>query len=408
MLPPSAHPPSRPKTLAEAKDHIASIHQRVTSVETLPLQACSGRCLTQDVVASIDIPPYDVAAMDGYAVRSADLDAEGRADLRVIGEIAAGHPSYREIGTGEAAHIYTGAVIPPGVDRIIPQEHCVRRSTHVAVSARVGGKPHIRLSGEDIVSGQTVLKAGTKLGPGQISLLTALRFEDVIVQRRLRVALLSVGDELAETSSSVKHGGIVDSNRPMLRGWLEQLGCEVVDLGIISDASGLLLQALVDAAATSDLIITSGGASVGPADYLARLIVTRGFLEFWKLNMRPGKPVGFGDIDDCPILALPGNPFAAAAAFTILGRFLISRLAGGTETPSLTLPLARAVSKEGSHLQVLAGKLATADAGMTTVEPLKQQGSASMLAIGSADGLILFPEHQRQFEIGEPVEFVAL
>ncbi|WP_315927554.1 gephyrin-like molybdotransferase Glp [Mesorhizobium sp. SP-1A] len=406
MLLPSAHPTSPPKTLAEAKDRIASIHQCVTSAETLPLQVCAGRCLAQGVVASIDIPPYNVAAMDGYAVRSADLDAEGRADLRVIGEIAAGHPSYRELGAGEAAHIYTGAVIPPGVDRIIPQEHCVRSSTHVAVRARIGGKPHIRLSGEDILSGQKVLEAGTRLGPGQISLLTALRVEHVTVRRRLRVGLLSVGDELAETGSSAKHGGIVDSNRPMLRGWLEELGCEAVDLGIISDTSGLVLQALIDAATNVDLIITSGGASIGPADYLPRLIVSRGSLEFWKLNMRPGKPAGFGDIDDCPILALPGNPFAAAAAFTLLGRFLVRRLAGTVETLPLRLPLARTITKEGGYLQVLAGKLAASDAGVTTVEPFRQQGSASLLAIGSADGLILFPEHRHQLAVGEPVEFV--
>lgn len=231
-------------------------------------------------------------------------------------------------------------------------------------------------------------------------------FEHMTVRARLRVALLSVGDELAEAGTVLKYGGIIDSNRPMLRGWLEQLGCEVLDIGIIPDTSTLVLQTLIDAAAKADLIVTSGGASVGPADYLARLIVMRGYLECWKLNMRPGKPVGFGDIDDCPILALPGNPFAAAAVFTLLGRFLVGHLAGDRKTNNLVLPVAQAITKKGPYLPVFAGKLVAWDQGMTAVEPCRQQGSASLLAIGGADGLFLLPEQRQNFAAGEPVEFV--
>ncbi|MBZ9772428.1 gephyrin-like molybdotransferase Glp [Mesorhizobium sp. CO1-1-8] len=327
-------------TVAKAREHIASTYLRVTGPERLPLHACVGRYLADDVIAASNIPAFDIAAMDGYAVRSADLDIEGRACLRVISEIAAGHPGDKHVNAGEAAHIFTGALVPPGADRVIPQEDCVRRPANVSVAGQVGGKLHIRRRGEDIAAGQTVLRAGRRLSPGQIALLTALSFDAVVVRRNLRVALLSTGDELADVSNSPKAGGIVDSNRPMLRGWLEQLGCEVDDLGIIPDSSDLLLQTLIKAAAVSDLIITSGGASVGPADHLARTIASHGSVQFWKLNMRPGKPVALGSIGCCPVLALPGNPFAAATAFRLVGQFLIGCLVGdaGSGAAPLTLP----------------------------------------------------------------------
>lgn len=400
----------RPKTLIEARNLIASIHPRVTGTECVASVARLGRCLADDIVAPVDLPMFDVAAMDGYAVRSGDLDAEARADLRIVGEIAAGHPMNREIGSGEAARIYTGALIPPGADRVVPQESCTRDGHRVSVAARVGGKPHIRLSGEDVLAGQTVLEAGTRLGPAQLALLSALRIETVPVLRRLRVALLSVGDELSDEDGSSRRGGIVDSNRPMLRGWLESLGCVVEDLGIVPDSAETLLQRLIDAAANADLIVTSGGASVGPADHLARLIVRRGYLEFWKLEMKPGKPVGFGDIDDCPILALPGNPFAAATAFLLIGRVLIAQLSGDRSAmpSSLVLPLARPASKQAGYLQALAARLVASGTGTTATEPLGVQGSASLLAIAGAQGLILLPKDREHFSAGDPVEYVPI
>ncbi|MGB3390484.1 MAG: gephyrin-like molybdotransferase Glp [Pseudaminobacter sp.] len=400
----------RPQTLAEARALIVSIHPRVTGIELVPVHKSNGRCLAEDIVAPVPLPQFDAAAMDGYAVRSADLDSDGRARLRVIEEIAAGHPWRQEVGQGEAARIYTGATLPPGADRIVPQEYCRRDGKLVTVAARTGGKPHIRMRGEDVLAGQRVLVAGTCLGPAQLALLTALQMKCVPVLQRLRVALLSTGDELSERNDPLKQGGIVDSNRPMLKGWLEKLGCIVEDLGIVPDSADTLLHRLVDAAATSDLIISSGGASVGPADHLARLIVRRGYLEFWKLAMRPGKPVGLGDIDDCPILALPGNPFAAATAFTLIGRTLIARLSGdkSADPAPLVLPLVRSVPTQGTRLQVLAGRFALSEGGATGAEPLEVQGSASLTALAGAQGLILLPGDRKSFAPGDPVQFVPI
>lgn len=411
MTSPSARPVSRqPGTLAEARELIASVYAGVTGREDVPLHACGGRCLADDVVAPIDLPPFDVAAMDGYALRSGDLDGQGHADLQVRGDVAAGHPYLGEIGRGETVRIYTGAVIPPGVDRVVPQEHCRREGDRVTVAARPGGKLHIRLSGEDVLAGQKVIAAGSRLEPAQLALLSALRLEKVPVLRRLRVVLLSVGDELSQGSGPYRYGGIVDSNRPMLKGWLEKAGCDVDDIGILPDSADILLRRLVEAATTADLIVTSGGASVGPADHLARSIRRRGFLEFWKLAMRPGKPVGLGDIDDCPILALPGNPFAAATTFTLIGRPLIARLSGdASASPApLILPLGHRVSTRGDHLHVLAGRLALSRDGRTVVQALDAQGSASLMAVSGAQGLILLPGDRKDFHPDDLVEFVAV
>lgn len=399
----------KPENLAEARGLIRSIYARVTGIDVVPIAECSGRCLADDVVAPVDLPRFDAAAMDGYAIRSADLDSEGRASLRIVDEIAAGHPSPIRIEEGEAARIYTGAMIPPGADLVVVQESCRRVGNRVSVRALPVGKPHVRLRGEDVLAGQRVLTAGAWIAPAQLALLQALQVHSIPVLRRLRVALVSIGDELLEGQATLKPGDILDSNRPMLRSWLERTGCEVTDLGIMPDAPEALLARLVNPAAEVDLIVTSGSASVGPADHMSRLIGRRGYLEFWKLGIRPGKPVGLGDIDDCPILALPGNPMAAAVCFTLIGRWLIARLSGDASArpESLVLPLGRPVSTKGNYLQVLAGRLGSSDGG-TTAEPLEIQGSASLMALAGAEGLILLPGDQTNFAAGDRVEFVRI
>lgn len=400
----------KPSSLQQAQALVSSTCEKVAGLETVALGDGMGRCLAHDIVAPIDLPVYDVAAMDGYAIRSADLGTGRRAEFKIVGEVAAGHPTRLPIGPGETMRIFTGAVIPPGADRVVPQERCNRIADRVTIAEPAKGKPHIRLSGEDVLAGQTVLQAGTRIGPAQRALLAALHVDTVPVLRRLHVAILSTGDEVTEAGTEPAHGGIVDTNRPMLKSWLESFGCTVEDLGIVPDSAELLLERLVDVASRADLIVASGGASVGPADHLARLIQQRGCLEFWKLNMRPGKPVGFGDIDDCPILALPGNPFAAAVAFHLIGRVLIAQLSGddGVRPETLHLPLAHPVVKKADVLQVLAGKLLHVAPGVTQVMPLHAQGSASLLAAAAARGLVLVPEGKERFGTGDLVAFVLL
>jgi molybdopterin molybdotransferase len=241
-----------------------------------------------------------------------------------------------------------------------------------------------------------------------MALLSAMQVTAVPVLHPLRVALLSTGDELQEGAAPLGPGRIIDSNRPMLRALLHGLGCSVADLGILPDDPEPLLATLIAAAAAHDLIITSGGASVGDADHLNRLIARRGFMEFWRLNMRPGKPVGLGDIDDCPILALPGNPMAAAVAFTLIGQRLIGRLAGDPvlRPDALSMPLAHAATKGAGRLEILAGRRAILPDGQSGVAALKVQGSASLVALSQAEGLIVLPIAADKVAAGALVAFV--
>lgn len=424
--PPSTPRARKPNSLAEAQAFIRQQYRAVTGTEMVALEAASGRILARDLQAPWDLPRQDLSAMDGYAIRSADLDGEGRARLRLAGLAAAGHPPERALAPGEAMRIFTGALLPQGVDRVVVQEQAVSAGDWVTLTAPLGGKPHIRRRGEDLARGSLLVAAGTVLGPGQLALLAACQIASLPVRRRLRVALASTGDELQEGAGPLGPGRIADSNRPMLRAALAQSGCELADLGILPDDPQALLPVLIEAAAAHDLIITSGGASVGAADHLHRLIAARGHLEFWRLNMRPGKPVGLGDIDDCPLLALPGNPMAAAVGFALLGRCLIGCLAGDARPRPevLTLPLAWPLSKAPGRLEVLAGRRVTLTAGtvpraeagpfggespgLGAVEPLAVQGSASLAALSQAEGLILLPTAPDHVPAGHPVRFVAL
>lgn len=398
----------KPQSLAEAQAFILHHFPPVVGLEWVAAAAGLSRILAKDITAPVDLPRFDASAMDGYAIHAADLEDDGRANLGITGLSAAGHPPDWPLARGHAARIFTGAILPEGADRVVLQEHRRQADGRVQVAVPMGGKPHIRRRGEDVRAGAIVLAAGTRLGAGHLALLAALQCASLPVLRPLRVALLSTGDELQEGAAPLARGRIIDSNRPLLRAMLTSLGCSVADLGIVPDVPEALLAVLVEAAAAHDLIITSGGASVGAADHLHRLIAQRGCMEFWRLNIRPGRPVGLGDIDDCPILALPGNPMAAAVGFTLLGRRLIGRLSGAPapQPEALMLPLAHAAQKTPGRLDVLAARRMVLPDGQSGVVPLAVQGSASLTALSQAEGLILLPEPLDRVEAGALVAYV--
>ena len=300
--------------------------------------------------------------------------------------------------------------LPPGADRVVMQEDARVAGDEVALAPPPGGKPHIRRVGEDVGRGTPVLGAGRRIGPGQIALLAALGVRSVLVAPRPRVALLSTGDELVESPGAPGTARIHDSNRPMLARMLQAAGAEVTDLGIAPDAPEAIAGRLVGAAGGHDLLVSSGGASVGFADHLTRIIARRGYLEFWKLAMRPGKPIGFGDIDDCPILLLPGNPLAAAAGFALIGRAILARLEGRvTAGPGWRLPLAAPLAKPEGRTQIRLGRLRhDPSGGATVVEPLPDQGSASLRYLALADVMIVLGPGQTGIGAGEPVEVVPV
>lgn len=397
------------KTLDDALAFIASYVEAAIPSARVSLSAAHGLVLAEDIVAPVSLPRFDNAAMDGFAIRSEDILPDGTASLKITQTIAAGQEVVHALPAGETARITTGAALPPGADRVVVQEAAQVAGDMVHLTADAGGKPHIRRIGEDVSRGDVLLKAGTRIGAGQLALLTALGLRSVLVVPRPKVALLSTGNELVDSPGFLKSGQIYDTNRPMLSRMLQAAGAEVTDLGIAADDPQAILAKLVEAASGHDLLVSSGGASVGFADHLTQIVSRRGFLEFWKLDLRPGKPIGFGDVDDCPILLLPGNPFAAAVGFNLLGRAIIACLEGTKPGRNVwRLPVSQPISGSGGGTQVLPGRLLHEPGHAMTVEPLRYPGSASLRALALADVMIVLPPGQGNIPAGGHVEVLPI
>src|SRR5215472_5629223 len=410
--PTSAAAPREPPSsrLAEAEAFIARTYGTAVGSEEIGLGEALGRILARDLIAGTDLPRFDAAAVDGYAVRSGDLVRGKIARMTVIGRSAAGHPLNREIGPGEAARIFTGAAVPAGADLILMQEDCRLDGGRLIVPPAAVGRANIRRKGEDVAKGATAIAKATRLGPGHLALASALHDATISVYRRLKVALFSTGDELRGPREEIGPGQIADANRPMLLAMLAGMGCAVEDLGILKDEPEAQITALIEAARRSDLIVTTGGASVGDEDHLTRVIRRRGYLEIWRLKIKPGKPVGIGDIDDCPILALPGNPVAAVLTFLMLGTPLVARLAGAGDLkpPIMRFPAHRQITKPPGRWEALAARLVHETGRPTAFEPLAKAGSAMLTALAGAEGFITLPEKTERVQAGETVEFVLL
>ncbi len=405
-------PPSfqRPTTLAAAQAFIVQTYGTIVGTEQIASAQAEGRILSADVVAPTDLPRFDAAAMDGYALRVADLAEGSESRLRVVDRSAAGHPASALPGQGEAVRIFTGAMVPAGADLVLMQEDCRRDGDLLIVPAERGRRRNIRRKGEDVTAGTVVLRKGDRLTAARLALSAALHISVLSVYRRLKVALFSSGDEVRAADEAIGIGQIGDANRPMLRSMLAAMGCEVFDRGIIRDDAEVQVQALMDAAVEHDLIVTSGGASVGEEDHLARVIGRRGYLEVWRLKIKPGKPVGLGDIDDCPILALPGNPVAAAMNCLMLGTPLVAALSGAAELMprALRLPLAVPVTKRIGRWEALLGHFVHAPDRPTAVAPEAKTGSAMLSSLSAADGFIVLPEPIEHAGPGDLVDFVPL
>lgn len=401
----------RPHTVDAALAFITDYAEKIRTTVSLPPFAAINHVLADNLVAPTSVPRFDSAAMDGFAVRAPDLRVEGTTALTIAQTIAAGQHSNQKLGIGEAARIMTGAPVPPETDMVIVQECAEIIGNQVHLQSAGQGKPHIRKAGEDVQEGAELLSAGTRLTTGHATLLTAMGIDAVDVLSKPRIALLSTGDELVESGSPLGPGKIYDTNRPMLLRMLADTGAEVTDLGIIADDPQAIVSGLVGAAADHDIIISSGGASAGFADHLTQAVSQRGCLEFWKLDMRPGKPIGFGDVDHCPILLLPGNPVAAAVGFALFGRALIGGLQGQSvgSQQRLRLPIAASHAKRQGQTQALMARFRRdRHDRITCVEPLPDQGSASFKALAAAQALIILQPDQVLVEEGNIVEVEPL
>jgi molybdopterin molybdotransferase len=396
--------------LAEALAAIRSQLSHITKQETVPLPEARGRILAEDLVAGVDLPVCNSSAVDGYALRSSGLSDEGAGCFRLVGEAAAGHPFLGIVGDGEAVRILTGAPLPAGADTIVMQERCRIGERGLEVRNHPKGKTNWRERGEDVRIHALALSAGRRLRAADLALAAALGRKDLSVFRRLRIGLFSTGDELCEPGEHRGHGQIWDANRSLLRGLLEQTGCEVVDFGILRDDAHSLEGRLSAAASDVDMLVTSGGMSVGDEDHVHRIIKRRGTLDVWRIALKPGKPVGIGDIDACPILALPGNPISAAVAFMALGRVVVERLSGLREQPqpAFVLPAGFAFEKKKGLRHYLLGDVGAERGGGSIARRLTKQGSAMLSTLTESAGFVVLLEECERVQVGDLVTFVPL
>ncbi len=379
---------------------------RCLTVGAVALTAVLGRVLAEDIIAPLSLPPCDNAAVDGYGVCSTDPPG---ASLRLIGRVTAGAVSERPLGRGEAVRLFTGAALPPGVDAVVMQEDCQTEGGRVIMPANVAPGANCRRAGEDVRRGHLALRAGTRLRPQEVGLAAAMGLTTLPVRAPLRVALFSTGGELREPGVPLPSGCIHDANRYAVAGLLTALGCVVTDLGILPDQVAAVTGTLRSAAMGHDLLITSGGVSVGEEDHVKAAVTALGTLHVWRIKIKPGKPLAIGTVADVPFLGLPGNPVAAMVTFLVIGRPLVLTLAGRLAAlpPVYPVPAGFALTRSTpGRREFLRARLETGADGFRRAIPCPAQGSAMLSSMVDADGLIDLAEAVRQVEQNETIRFL--
>lgn len=389
----------------EALARIADTLQPIRGHEQLPLVAALNRVLAQDVESPLDVPGHRNSAMDGYAVAAGDLPETGERGLRVVGTALAGVPFSGTLASGEAVRIMTGAVVPEGADTVIMQEKTRREGDTVYVGPARSGD-NVRHPGEDIASGQTVLPAGRRLVPADLGLLASLGIAEVKVRRPIRVAVFSTGDELAPLGAPLANGQIYDSNRYTLNAMLRRLSAEVIDMGVVRDHPEAIADAFRSAADIADVVITSGGVSVGEADFVKATLDELGQVDFWRIAMKPGKPLAFGMLGSTAFFGLPGNPVSVMATFYQIVQPSLQRLAGEQPMPPLRLrvPTSTKLKKRPGRQDFQRGILEPGPDGQLTVRSTGGQGSHILSSMSHANCFIVLPAASGDVEAGAIVE----
>jgi molybdopterin molybdotransferase len=398
-------------SVANAQEFIRRFVPRVGAVEKLAIRSALGRVLAADVVSGIDVPSHDNSAMDGYALRGADLAADAPTALRVAGTGYAGAAYDGAVAPGECVRIMTGAVMPAGLDTVVPQEFTTAADGVVTVPAgvvRTGDNR--RLKGEDLAFGEVALAAGRILKPADIGMAASLGQAELPVWRRLRVAFFSTGDELRSIGEPLDEGCVYDSNRYTIHGMLTRLGCEVLDLGVVRDDPAALEAAFRSACENADAIITSGGVSVGEADHTKQVMARLGEVAFWRIAMRPGRPMAFGRVTSngrsAVLFGLPGNPVAVMVTFYAFVRDALLAMSGATPAP---LPLLRArateaIRKKPGRTEYQRGVVTRAADGDWDVQLTGAQGSGILRSMSVANGLVMLHHEQGSVERGGHVD----
>lgn len=389
-------------------DALSQMLGRITPLntsESLPLVQAFGRITARDVVSPLDVPGFDNSAMDGYAVRLSDIATD--APLMVAGKAFAGQPYHGEWPAGSCIRIMTGAPVPAGCDAVVMQEQTEQTDAGVRFTAPVKAGQNIRRRGEDIANGAVVFPAGTRLTVAELPVLASLGIPEVEVVRKVRVALFSTGDELQLPGQPLGDGQIYDTNRLAVHLMLEQLGCEVINLGIIRDDPEELRQTFIKADSEADVVISSGGVSVGEADYTKTILDELGEIGFWKLAIKPGKPFAFGKLSDSWFCGLPGNPVSAALTFYQLVQPLLAKLSGftgSTQAPRLRVRAASRLKKSPGRLDFQRGILQRDANGELTVSTTGHQGSHIFSSFSQGNCFIVLERERGHVEAGEWVE----
>ena len=394
-------------TVAEALALILPRLACVVESETVPLERGLGRVLAEAVVSPIDVPAGDNSAVDGFALHFDDLNPAGETRLPVVGRAAAGHPFDGALARGKALRIFTGAAMPEGADTVMMQEDCRFADGKVTLTPGIRPGANRRRAGEDVAAGEVALAAGRRLKPADLGLAAALGRDRLAVRSRLRVALLSTGDEVREPGAPLPPGAIYDANRVMLASLLRRLDCRVSDLGICADREAGLVDRLAEAAAAHDLIVTSGGVSTGEEDHVRSAIERLGRLDFWRLAIKPGRPVALGQVKGVPLLGLPGNPVAAALTFAIVGRPLILHLAGAADGPPATFRVRAGFAykkRKGRREYVRATLQRDGDGVIAHKYP--KDGAGILSSIVHTQGFAIVPETVERLAPGDAVEFL--
>ena len=401
--------------LAEAERLIAERIAPVTEIENVPLAAALNRVIARDVPAPIDLPPFDNSAVDGYAVRHADLAAKGDTRLRIVDRLTAGSASTRALNPGEAVRIFTGAPMPTGADTVFMQEDTREEGDAVIVPPGLKRGANSRDAGEDLRAGAIMFPEGRRLTASHVALAAAVGLTSLPVRRRVRVAVFSTGDEIVEPGQTLPPAGLFDANRYLLAGLIERLGATFTDLGILRDDRAKLARAIADAAASHDLVLTSGGVSTGEADHVKGAVEGIGKLVFWRVGIKPGRPVAMGVIagkqngEGAAFVGLPGNPVAVFVTFARVVRPLLLRLAGAENTPLIPLPVRAGFpyKKRSGRREYVRVKLKRNADGSVEAFKHAQDGAGVITSLTETDGLIELAEEVTAVAPGATVGFLS-
>ncbi len=394
-------------TVEQAHELIDRIVAPVAGTERVYLRQALDRVLARDIPAPFDVPPHRNSAMDGYAVRASDLPGNGASALKVIGESFAGHPYAGTVGERECVRIMTGAVVPDGADTVIMQERVTREGETITLEPGHTAGDNVRHPGEDVKAGTAVLQAGRRLNAADIGLLASFGIAELDVVRRPVVAFFSTGDELKGIGSPLGEGDIYDSNRYTIHALLERLPVEIRDMGVIPDTADAVKTAFVEASRHADIVITSGGVSVGDADYVKQTLDALGKVDFWKIAMKPGRPLAFGRLGDAVFFGLPGNPVSVMATFILFARPALLKRAGASASAPLTLTATAAarLKKRPGRQDYQRGILSQGENGLV-VDSAGLQGSHVLSGMSRANCFIVIPRESGDVEAGTPVEVI--